>query len=157
MSNEAENPEMMDNQEGAAPEEIVEAAPDPAASAEAAATAEPMGEAGAPVVDVEPHEPADLGPIEDGLRKFAGETANIEMLMDVSLNVTVELGRTNVSVQDVLNLQDGSVVELDRLAGEPVDVLVNDRLMARGEVVVVDEKFGVKITELGSTMGLARQ
>lgn len=74
--------------------------------------------------------------------------SSIEMLMDVPLRVTVELGRTQMSVRQVLELQNGAVVELDRMAGEAVDVLVNDKLMARGEVVVVDDKFGIRITEI---------
>jgi flagellar motor switch protein FliN/FliY len=78
----------------------------------------------------------------------ATDPASIELLMDVPLQVTVELGRTRLNVRQVLELQSGSVVELDRLAGEPVDVVVNDRLMARGEVVVVDDKFGIRITEI---------
>ena len=73
---------------------------------------------------------------------------NIELLMDVSMRVTVELGRTRMQLSQILELQHGSVVELDRLAGDPVDVFVNDCLMARGEVVVVDDKFGVRITEM---------
>jgi len=76
---------------------------------------------------------------------------SIDLLMDVSLRVTVELGRTLMQLRQVLDLQQGSVVELERLAGDPVDVFVNDRLMARGEVVVVDDKFGVRITELVTT------
>lgn len=77
-----------------------------------------------------------------------GENSAINMLMDVNLLFTVELGRTQMSIKHVLELQRGSVVELDRVAGEPVDVYVNEHLMARGEVVVVDDKFGVRITEL---------
>lgn len=73
---------------------------------------------------------------------------NIDMLLDVNLQLTVELGRTQMTVRQVLDLQNGSVVELDRIAGEAVDIFVNDRMMARGEVVVVDDKFGVRITEL---------
>jgi flagellar motor switch protein FliN/FliY len=72
----------------------------------------------------------------------------MDMLMDVSMQVTVELGRTQMTVRQVLDLQHGSVVELDRLAGEAVDIYVNDHMIARGEVVVVDDKFGVRITEL---------
>ncbi len=75
-------------------------------------------------------------------------SGNIELLMDVSLRVTVELGRTRMQLSQILELQHGSVVELDRLAGDPVDVFVNDCLIARGEVVVVDDKFGVRITEM---------
>ncbi|MPZ98552.1 MAG: flagellar motor switch protein FliN [Dehalococcoidia bacterium] len=68
--------------------------------------------------------------------------------MDVQMRVSVELGRSSMSVEDVLALGPGSVVELNKLAGEPVDILVNDRLIARGEVVVVDENFGVRVTEI---------
>ncbi len=68
--------------------------------------------------------------------------------MDVTLQVTVELGRTFLSLKQVLDLQKGSVIELDRLAGDPVDIYVNERLFAQGEVVVVDDKFGVRITKL---------
>jgi len=76
---------------------------------------------------------------------------NIDLLMDVSLRVTVELGRTRMQLAQILELQHGSVVELDRLAGDPVDVFVNDCMVARGEVVVVDDKFGVRITEMVSS------
>ncbi|MBN1267483.1 MAG: flagellar motor switch protein FliN [Anaerolineales bacterium] len=74
--------------------------------------------------------------------------SSIDMLMDVPLKVTVELGRTRMIVREVLDLQSGSVVELDRMAGEVVDILINERLIAKGEVVVVDDKFGVRITEM---------
>ncbi|PWH18079.1 MAG: flagellar motor switch protein FliN [Anaerolineae bacterium] len=82
----------------------------------------------------------------------ATEAASLDMLMDVILNLTVELGRTELTVRQVLDLQKGSVVELDRIAGDAVDVFVNDHLIAKGEVVVVDDKFGVRITELVSPM-----
>jgi flagellar motor switch protein FliN len=78
------------------------------------------------------------------------KSGNLSMLMGVHLSLTVELGRTNLSVRQVLELQKGTVVELDRIAGEAVDIYVNDRLIARGDVVVVDDKFGVRITELVS-------
>lgn len=68
--------------------------------------------------------------------------------MDVPLKITVELGRTRMSLRQTLELVQGSVIELDRLAGDPVDVFVNERLLAKGEVVVVDDKFAVRITEL---------
>ncbi len=73
---------------------------------------------------------------------------NMALLLDVPLRVTVELGRARMLIKDVLNLCPGTIVELDKLAGEPVDILVNDRLLGRGEVVVVDEKFGVRVTEI---------
>lgn len=83
--------------------------------------------------------------------KAATSGRNLDLLMDVMLQVVVELGRTRMPLRQVLELQQGSVVELDRLAGEAVDVYVNERMIARGEVVVVDDKFGVRITELIST------
>ncbi|HWI62403.1 MAG TPA: flagellar motor switch protein FliN [Symbiobacteriaceae bacterium] len=76
------------------------------------------------------------------------ETRNIELLMDVSLQVTVELGRTRKQIRDVLSMGPGSVLELDKLAGEQVDVLVNGKLIAKGEVVVIDENYGVRITDI---------
>lgn len=75
----------------------------------------------------------------------------LDLIQDVSLRISVELGRTVMTVHDVLGLGPGSVVELDKLAGEPVDILVNDRIVARGEVVVVDENFGVRVTEIVSS------
>lgn len=76
------------------------------------------------------------------------EARNLNMLLDIPLQVTVELGRTKRSVKDVLELVSGSIIELDKLAGEPVDILVNSRLIAKGEVVVIDENFGVRITDI---------
>lgn len=79
-----------------------------------------------------------------------GFQANIDMLMDVPLTVTIELGRTEMTLKQALELNQGSVIELSRLAGDPIDVFVNERLIARGEVVVVDDKFAVRVTELFS-------
>lgn len=76
------------------------------------------------------------------------EPRRIDLLADLQLEVTVELGRTSMTVAEVLGLGPGSIIELERIAGEPVDILVNDRLIARGEVVVVDENFGVRIVEV---------
>ena len=76
--------------------------------------------------------------------------ANIGLILDVSLQVTVELGRTKKSIKEVLELTNGSIVELDKLAGEPVDILVNGKYLAKGEVVVIDENFGVRITDIVS-------
>lgn len=78
------------------------------------------------------------------------EAKNLNMLMDIPLQVTVELGRTKQSVKDILELASGSIIELDKLAGEPVDILVNSRLIAKGEVVVIDENFGVRVTDIVS-------
>ncbi len=77
-----------------------------------------------------------------------GNSGSIEMLMDIKLPISVELGRTETFVRDILEYGTGSVIELDKLAGDPVDVLVNGRLVAKGEVVVVDDHFGVRITLL---------
>jgi flagellar motor switch protein FliN/FliY len=77
-----------------------------------------------------------------------GESKNLDMLLDIPLQVTVELGRTKRSVRDILELSTGSIIELDKLAGEPVDILVNNRLVAKGEVVVIDENFGVRVTDI---------
>lgn len=76
------------------------------------------------------------------------ETKNLNMLLDIPLQVTVELGRTKRSVKEILELSSGSIIELDKLAGEPVDILVNNRLIAKGEVVVIDENFGVRVTDI---------
>jgi flagellar motor switch protein FliN len=77
-----------------------------------------------------------------------GGKENIERLLDVGLNVSVELGRKSMKIREILGLGPGKIIELDKLAGEPVDLLVNGKLLAKGEVVVVDENFGVRITEL---------
>lgn len=73
---------------------------------------------------------------------------NLDLILDIPLRVTVELGRTKMVVSDLLNLGQGSVIELNKLAGEPMEVLVNDKLVARGEAVVVNEKFGVRLTDI---------
>jgi flagellar motor switch protein FliN len=73
---------------------------------------------------------------------------NLNLILDIPLKVTVELGRTKMPVSELLNLTQGSVIELAKLAGEPMEVLVNDKLIARGEAVVVNEKFGVRLTDI---------
>lgn len=73
---------------------------------------------------------------------------NLSLILDIPLRVTVELGRTKMPVSELLNLTQGSVVELSKLAGEPMEVLVNDKLIAKGEAVVVNEKFGVRLTDI---------
>ena len=73
---------------------------------------------------------------------------SMDLLLDIELLLTVELGRTTLTLRDVLELTPGSVVELQKMAGEPVSVFVNKKLIARGEVVVIDEKFGIRITEI---------
>jgi flagellar motor switch protein FliN len=78
----------------------------------------------------------------------AGSNNSIDMLLDVSLQVSVELGRTRLQIRDILQLGSGSIVELDKQAGEPVDILVNDKPIAKGEVVIIDENFGVRLTSI---------
>ncbi|HMR64072.1 MAG TPA: flagellar motor switch protein FliN [Anaerolineae bacterium] len=90
--------------------------------------------------------PAQFAPLQN--TNGSSSATNIDMLLGVNMRVTVELGRTRMSVEEVLRLGPGSVIELDKLAGEPVDVLVNERLIARGEVVVLDDRFGVRITDV---------
>jgi flagellar motor switch protein FliN/FliY len=80
------------------------------------------------------------------------EQGNIGLLMDVFMEMTVELGRTRKQIREILGFGEGTILELDKLAGEPVDILVNHKLIAKGEVVVIDENFGVRITEIVSPM-----
>jgi len=86
-----------------------------------------------------------------------GEAGNIERILDVPITISVELGRTRMIINELLQLGQGSVVELDKLAGEPMEILVNDRLVARGEVVVVNEKFGVRLTDIVSPVERIKQ
>ncbi len=91
-------------------------------------------------------QPAQFQAFDDGLS--ASEKKNISLIMDLPLQVTVELGRTQKLIRDILEFGSGSVIELDKLAGEPVDILVNGKAIAKGEVVVIDESFGVRITDI---------
>jgi flagellar motor switch protein FliN/FliY len=85
------------------------------------------------------------------MEKTSGENSRkLDLLLDVPLDVNVELGRARMTIQDLLALAPGSVIELDKVAGEALDILVNDRLVARGEAVVVNDKFGVRITDIVS-------
>lgn len=95
-------------------------------------------------------QPVQFAPLQQAAVPL-GDT-NIGLIMDVPLQVTVELGRTRKLIRDILELSPGSVVELDKLAGEPVDILVNGKLIAKGEVVVIDENFGVRITDIISPL-----
>lgn len=83
---------------------------------------------------------------DDSLNKL--KVQNLDFILDIPLEVTVELGRTKVLVKDLLTMGQGSVIELDKLAGEPLEIIVNGKLVAKGEVVVVKEKFGVRLTEI---------
>jgi flagellar motor switch protein FliN/FliY len=89
-------------------------------------------------------------PIDDDSPLNTAQNRRIDLLLDVPLELSVELGRTRMSIQELLALGPGSVIELDKVAGEPLDILVNDRLVARGEAVVVNDKFGIRITDIVS-------
>lgn len=78
----------------------------------------------------------------------SSKDVNLDVVLDIPVNISMEIGRTKISIRNLLQLNQGSVVELDRLAGEPMDVLVNGTLIARGEVVVVNEKFGIRLTDI---------
>ncbi|MDM5316520.1 flagellar motor switch phosphatase FliY [Fictibacillus sp. b24] len=95
-------------------------------------------------VSVQPASFSDFGDFESNQT----ETKNLDMLLDIPLQVTVELGRTKKTIKDILEMSQGSIVELDKLAGEPVDIFVNQKMIAKGEVVVIDENFGVRVTEI---------
>lgn len=92
-------------------------------------------------------QPAQFGNFNVPAMNPAEET-NLNLLLDIPLKVTVELGRTHKVIKDILELSQGSIIELDKLAGEPVDILVNNKLIAKGEVVVIDENFGVRVTDI---------
>jgi flagellar motor switch protein FliN/FliY len=93
-------------------------------------------------------ERAEFAAFENG--PVLQESRNLDFLLDVPLGLTVELGRSRKLIKEILELSKGSIVELDTIAGEPVDILVNDKLIARGEVVVIDENFGVRVTDIVS-------
>lgn len=128
------------------------AAPQSSRPAAAAVSPSPVGAPlpprGIPVTPQVDVRPAEFMPLQQDLG--AAVPANLELILDIPVRVTVELGRTRKTIGEVLNMTPGSVVELEKMAGEPVDVLVNGKLMARGEVVVIDESFGVRITEIVS-------
>ena len=89
---------------------------------------------------------------EEGEKADEDKEANLDLILDIPLSVTVELGRSKMLINDLLQLGQGSVVELTKLVGDPLEVLVNDKLVARGEVVVVNEKFGVRLTDIVTPM-----
>ncbi len=93
-------------------------------------------------------ERVEFEPFPKGISNFEGNADNMELLMDLQLHVSIELGRTKLFVKNILELGQGSVIELNKLSGDPVDIYVNDKKFAEGEVVVVDENFGVRITDV---------
>ena len=149
----------VDNEE----EAIVAAAAEPPPAAAPAAAAAPVVAAAAPdnygygAPPMQPHVASNV-PVQSAqftpLSSVPVQVndANIGLILDVPLQVNVELGRTKKSIKDILDLTKGSIVELDKLAGEPVDIMVNGKYLAKGEVVVIDENFGVRITEIVSPL-----
>ena len=89
---------------------------------------------------------------EEGGKVDEVKEANLDLILDIPLSVTVELGRSKMLINDLLQLGQGSVIELTKLVGDPLEVLVNNKLVARGEVVVVNEKFGVRLTDIVTPM-----
>ena len=105
------------------------------------------------IEDTDAGEDADEVLDEAGESEVKGdETKSLDLILDIPLTVSVELGRSKMLINDLLQLGQGSVIELTKLVGEPLEVLVNQKLVARGEVVVVNEKFGVRLTDIVSPM-----
>jgi len=107
----------------------------------------PQMNMGMPQMQMPNVQPAQFQSFSDGYA-MAGAPENIGLIMDVPLEVTVELGRTTKSISEILDFAPGTIIELDRIAGEPIDVLVNGKFVAKGEVVVIEESFGIRVTEI---------
>lgn len=107
-----------------------------------------------------PSVPKPSAPAPEGSQRpedDRGESPNLALLLDIPLEITAELGRTRMIINDLLQLGQGSVIELNKLAGEPLEILVNQKLIARGEVVVVNEKFGIRLTDIISPVDRIKQ
>jgi len=113
------------------------------AADETAETQNPLMEAASQTSPAEEQPPKEMQAVED---------FDLNLLLDIPLEITVELGRTRIQIQELLNLGPGSTVSLSKLEGEPVDILANDKLIARGEVVLQNKKYGIRITEITSRM-----
>ncbi len=98
------------------------------------------------------YQKAPLQSLQDDHRPVASEEVNLDVILDVPVTISLEIGKTKISIRNLLQLNQGSVVELDRLAGEPLDVNVNGTLIAHGEVVVVNEKYGIRLTDVISPL-----
>ncbi len=116
-----------------------------------AAMAEQANAEGAAAEEQKNYQPAVLENLQDESSGQSMEDVNLDVILDIPVTISLEIGRTGINIRNLLQLNQGSVVELDRLAGEPLDVLVNGTLIAHGEVVVVNEKFGVRLTDIIST------
>jgi flagellar motor switch protein FliN/FliY len=100
-------------------------------------------------------QPASFPPVQN--TETAGTPKNIDFILDIPMSVAVYVGSTKMAIRDLLQLAQGSVIELDKLAGEPMEVMVNNKLVARGEVVVVNEKFGIRLTDVVSAAERVQQ
>lgn len=132
----------MDNLENPATEDDGQISEDDwaAAMAEQTISGSPIGNEAA--------QPADIFPSFGGHAGNSGMMNELDMILDIPVQLAVELGRTKITIKNLLQLAHGSVVELDAMAGEPMDVLVNGTLIAQGEVVVVNDKFGIRLTDI---------
>lgn len=109
--------------------------------------ADALAEAGASINSSA--EPADLQNLEQDRNFTPGnEEVNLEVILDIPVSISMEVGSTKINIRNLLQLNQGSVIELDRMAGEPLDIKVNGTLIAHGEVVVVNEKFGIRLTDV---------
>jgi len=144
----------MGEEEAEKPQEAPPQAPQEAAQAPQAPpqmVAPPQDFAG----QVQPDSSVNVSPVQftsfassGGITNPTLQTENMNLIMDVPLEVTVELGRTNRTIKEILNFKPGTIVELDKITGEPVDILVNGKVVAKGEVVVIDESFGIRVTDI---------
>jgi flagellar motor switch protein FliN/FliY len=117
----------------------------------------PAAETSSPLADI-PDAGAVSGPaVAPPPPEKRGGPSSIELLLDIPLEISAELGRTRMLINDLLQLGQGSVIELNKLAGEPLEILVNQKLIARGEVVVVNEKFGIRLTDIISPLERIKQ
>lgn len=114
----------------------------------AAEWAAALAESKPAATEVEQVAPAQFANFAQAVPGFTGSGNDISMILDIPVQLTVELGRTRIPIKHILQLAQGSVVELETLAGEPMDVLVNGFLIAQGEVVVVNDKFGIRLTDI---------
>jgi len=124
---------------------------DAGADAWAAAMSEQADAEGTEAEKKQDYQTAELQQLEDDSNAVKMEDVNLDVILDIPVTISLEIGRTGINIRNRLQLNQGSVVEMDRLAGEPLDVLVNGTLIAHGEVVVVNEKFGVRLTDIIST------
>ena len=93
-------------------------------------------------------ESKDLDTVQDTSSPSSGDLANLDVIMEIPVTISMEVGKTDITIRNLMKLNQGSVVELDRFAGDPLDVYVNNNLIAHGEVVVVNEKFGIRLTDI---------